>query len=63
VFNEINEVTKFYRTHMIEKTLRTMAKTYPNSYIVGTFVSGRPIYNTEDMTGCIQVDNRDVYLG
>ena len=51
VLNEYDQKTSFYKLYMAEKKLRTLARVFTNSYLIGIFACCRQLYNQNDMKG------------
>ena len=51
LFNEFDESEKFYKRLKAECSLRSIAETYANSYIIAVFACCRQLYDPTWMTG------------
>ena len=49
LLNEFDKRCGFYKMKKVEAKLRSLAETFPNSYVVGIFACCRQYYNPEKM--------------
>ena len=49
LLNEFDKRSGFYKMKKVEAKLRSLAETFPNSYVVGIFACCRQYYNPEKM--------------
>ena len=53
--NELNQMKGFYKFYGAEENMRTAARSFSNSYIVGIFACCREIFLVTQHSGCISL--------